>query len=153
MSINAIKGKLPHIEWLDLEENGTMTECAIMRRDRIGNIYYLQIDKLDMVDKNRLVKILNSRNVETMELWDVMSAVVLGNGVNALKYFHQLVRIITDTGAIMAPQLGKQGVAMVKEATNTPTPQEMAVAEHLLEAGKEAKVISAKRKAGRPKKS
>jgi hypothetical protein len=149
MAVQSLKGKLPHIQWLDLHDDGTLVECAIMRTDVNKNIYFIQVDKLDSIDKQRLVKILTSRNVDSMELWDAMSSVTLGNGLNALKYFHQLVKIITDSGKIMSPQLGKQGVVLVDtEAKNTPTPQQMAEAQALLETGDAANVKPAK-KSGR----
>ena len=85
MSVLKLKGKFPHINWIDLQGDGTVVECAVMREDVQGNVSYLQIDKLDNVDKQRLMKILRTRNIENMELWDAMSTVTLGNGLNALK--------------------------------------------------------------------
>ena len=38
----------------------------------------------------------------------------LGNGMNALDYFHQLVKIITPSGTILDP---KQGVVGVRQGT------------------------------------
>ena len=150
MAITSLKGKLAHVHWLDLSDDGTLVECAIMKKDGNGNIYYLQVDKLDGVDKQRLVKILMSRNADQMELWDIMSTVTLGNGINALKYFHQLVKVITNNGRIMSPQLGKQGVVLVDQAkSKAPTPQQMAEAEALLASGDEANVKSAGKKRGR----
>jgi len=150
MSVTSLKGKLPHIHWLDLNDDGTLIECAIMKKDSNQNIYYIQVDKLDGVDKQRLVKILTTRNVDTMELWDAMSSVTLGNGLNALKYFHQLVKVITDNGRIMAPQLGKQGVVLIDQTkSSAPTPQQMAEAQALLEQGDAANVKPAGKKRGR----
>jgi len=154
MSILKLKGKFPHINWIDLQGDGTVVECAVMREDRQGNVSYLQIDKLDNVDKQRLMKILRTRNIENMELWDAMSTVTLGNGLNALKYFHQLVRVITPNGQIMKPQVGKQGVVLVDQNPNTkPTAEQMAAAQEVVEAGKEANVKPKKRRAGRPRKA
>lgn len=141
MSIQTFKGKFPHVHWLDLNQDGTMVECAILKRDNMNNITYIQLDRLDNIDKNRLVKILSSRNVEQMELWDAMSTVTLGNGQNALKYFHQTVKVITDNGTVMIPQTGKQGVVLVNEAPNLqPTATEMARAQEIIDAGKETNV-------------
>lgn len=153
MAVQNIKGKFPHIHWLDLNDNGTLMECAVLKQDAQNNIYYIQIDKLDTVDKGRLIKILSTRQVENLELWDAMSTVTLGNGINALKYFHQLVQVITNNGSIMKPQLGKQGVVLVDQnQTMTPTAEEMAAAQEVVEAGNDAKVKPAKKR-GRPAKA
>jgi len=154
MSVLKLKGKFPHINWIDLQGDGTVVECAVMREDVQGNVSYLQIDKLDNVDKQRLMKILKTRNIENMELWDAMSTVTLGNGLNALKYFHQLVRVITPNGQIMKPQVGKQGVVLVDQNPNMkPTADQMAAAQEVVDAGKEANVKPKKRRAGRPRKA
>jgi len=153
MSVLKLDGKFPHIHWLDLNGDGTVVECAIMREDNFGNISYIQVDKLDHVDKQRLMKILKTRNIENMELWDAMSTVTLGNGLNALKYFHQLVRVITNNGKIMKPQVGKQGVVLVDQNPDLkPTPEQMAAAQEVVDTGKEANV-KPKRRPGRPRKA
>jgi hypothetical protein len=46
-----------------------------------------------------------------MELWDLMSNHTLGNGMNALTYFHQLVKVITPDGKITDPRAGRMGLA------------------------------------------
>ena len=154
MSILKMKGKFPHVHWLDLNGDNTLVECAVLREDSNENIMYIQIDKLDTVDKQRLMKILSSRNIESMELWDAMSTVTLGNGLNALAYFHQLVRVVTSNGSIMRPSLGKQGVVLTDTQPNmTPTPDEMALAQEILESGKEANVKPKAKRRGRPAKA
>ena len=40
-----------------------------------------------------------------------MSQRTLGNGVNALDYFHQLVKILTPSGEIMDPSATRMGMA------------------------------------------
>lgn len=112
----------PHVEWIDLKDDGTLHECAIMKRDGNGNIYFFEIRSLDDIDKRRLFKIITNRNAHMYELWDLMSQVTLGNGVNALEYFHQLVRVITPRGRIISPTLGvigasEPGIARTKPKT------------------------------------
>lgn len=154
MSVQTIKGKFPHVHWLDLNEDGTLVECAVLRQDQLNNIYYIQIDKLDSVDKGRLVKILSGRQVENLELWDAMSSVTLGNGMNALKYFHQLVKVITNSGTVMKPQLGKLGVTLVNtESNKTPTPEQLSAAQEVVEAGNDANIKAAPKKRGRKAKT
>lgn len=100
-----------HIEWLELYGDGTLHECAIMRRDPAGNVFFFPINNLDEIDKTRLGRILSDRNAATLPLWDLMANKTLGNGVNALEYFHQLVKVITPQGKITDPRLGQMGVA------------------------------------------
>ncbi len=115
-----MQGKLPHIEWLDLKGDGVLHECAIMKRDPNNNIYFFKVEPLDGVDKKRLRDIITSRNATMFPLWDLMRQNRLGNGINALDYFHQLVRVLTPSGSIMEPQYGVIG------ASAGPSAQQMA---------------------------
>lgn len=110
MAIAQHKGNIPHIKWLDLKNNNILVECAILKEDGFGNIYYIEVPNLDNIDKQRLVRILTNRNSPNFELWDLMSQITLNNGMNALDYFHQLVKIITPTGVVMNPRVGAIGV-------------------------------------------
>jgi hypothetical protein len=101
----------PHVEWLDLKNDGINVECAVMKRDSNGNIYHFQLAALDAVDKQRLRNILTGRNARNFPLWDLMQQVTLGNGVNALEYFHQLVKVKTPSGQIIDPVQGRMGAA------------------------------------------
>ena len=100
----------PHIEWIDLHNDGILHECAIMRRDyRTGNILYFKTNDLDEIDKRRLANVLQDRNARNFELWDLLSQRTLGNGCNALQYFHQLVKQFTPNGKILDPKTGQIG--------------------------------------------
>ena len=148
------EGRYPHIHWIDIENDGTMVECAIMKQDAPGNIYYIQLDKLDSIDKQRLVKILKTRNIENLELWDAMSNVTLRNGINCLKYFHQLVRVLTPENVVLRPSSGQYGVKLVDANPNTtPTADEMAMAKDLLAEGEEAGVKPKAKRRVRSRKS
>lgn len=109
MTVQTMQGQYPHVEWIDLRGNGVLVECAVMRKDDFGNIYFIEIPALDQIDKNRLARILTNRNANNFELWDLMSQITLNNGINALQYFHQLVKIITPKGVIMNPRQGTVG--------------------------------------------
>jgi len=104
------QGNLPHIFWIDIDNNGVYVECAVMKRDPLGNVSYFPLKTLDDIDKRRLHRILLNRNAEAFELWDLMSNITLNNGVNALDYFHQLVIVLTPSGQKMRPQQGVIGV-------------------------------------------
>lgn len=101
----------PHIEWIEVNGDGILHECAIMSRDRAGNILFFKVNDLDDIDKRRLAGILMDRNARHMALWDVMLNRTLGNGVNALGYFNQLVRMLTPNGKLLDPRSGQQGVS------------------------------------------
>jgi hypothetical protein len=100
---------LPHIEWIELHNDGILHECAIMKRDASGNVLFFKTNDLDEIDKKRLAGILMDRNARTFELWDLMANKTLGNGVNALTYFNQLVRQMTPNGRILDPRAGQMG--------------------------------------------
>lgn len=113
--------EFPHVKWIELKP-GEMYECAVMKEDEHGNLYYFELSKLDNIDKQRLFKILSSRPAResNLELWDIMSQRTLGNGMNALNYFHQLVKIVTPTGKIINPRAGVIGRAAGTRATARP---------------------------------
>ena len=98
----------PHIEWLELHApDGIMHECAVMRRTGDGNVLFFKTNDLDEIDRRRLAGILADRNAGNFELWDLMSQKTLGNGMNALAYFNQLVKLLTPNGKIMDPKSGQ----------------------------------------------
>ena len=109
MTVTTRRGNLPHIKWIDLAGNGVLTECAVLKEDTLGNIYYVEIPSLDNIDKQRISRIISNRNANNFELWDLMSQITLNNGVNALEYFHQLVKVITPDGIVMNPKVGVVG--------------------------------------------
>lgn len=110
MTVTMHEGNLPHIYWIDLKGDGVFTECAVMKRDNLGNVFFFPLTALDSIDKKRLSRIVTNRNARTYELWDLMSNITLNNGVNALTYFHQLVQVMTPSGRTMKPQAGVVGV-------------------------------------------
>lgn len=106
-----VRGRIPHIEWLDLNGDGTIQECAVVKKNKkTGDVHFIKIDELDGVDKRRLHQILVGRNAGNFELWDLLSQHVLGNGMNALEYFHQLVKVKAPSGTIYTPNLSRIGV-------------------------------------------
>lgn len=130
MAVRTAPGRYPHVQWIDLAGNGVMVECAIMKTDAHGNLYYIELPRLDRIDRNRMVKILMDRNAPNFELWDLMSQRSLNNGMNALEYFHQLVKVITADGVIMNPRAGTVGTGTVKldEVTAAPASSKKAAA-------------------------
>lgn len=97
----------PHVEWIDLYNNGQLHEVAVVKRDQIGNIYFIALRELDIVDKRRIAGILSNRNAASVELYELLSQITLGNGVNALEYFHQLVKVRGVNGHVEKPQVGR----------------------------------------------
>lgn len=109
----------PHVEWFELNGDGIMHECAVMKRDASGNVLFFKTNDLDEIDKKRLAGILMDRNARNFELWDLMANKTLGNGMNALVYFSQLVRQLTTNGKILDPRAGQMGTGAVGTATVT----------------------------------
>ena len=109
--------QLPHVEWIDLNDNGVAVECIIIKRDpRSGDLYYIKTEDLDPIDRNRMTSILRKRDAGRYELWDLLSNTTLGNGENALEFFHQLVRVRTQSGVIMIPSPSRVGFTIAPDA-------------------------------------
>lgn len=51
------KSSLPHMEWMNIKNDGTLIECAIMKEDKQGNIYHIPITSLDDTDRLSLIHI------------------------------------------------------------------------------------------------
>lgn len=117
MALTTQRGQFPHTLWIDLKGDGLMTECAVVKQDDQGNIHYFELGLLDAIDKARLARILLNRNAATFPLWDLMSQTTLKNGVNALTYFHQLVKVISAAGLVYTPRGGVMGTGRID--TNT----------------------------------
>ena len=129
MAVTVKKGQRHHIEWIDLKNNGILVECAVMKRDGRGNIFFFEINALDTIDKQPLTRILMNRNAESFELWDLMSQITLNNGMNALEFFHQLVKVISVDGVIYSPKAGMVGSGTV----DTNLPENAALRESIAE--------------------
>lgn len=107
-----VSPEYPHIEWLELNKDGMLHECAIMKRDNLDNVFFFQVNHLDEIDRRRLAQILADRNARNFPLWDLMAQKTLGNGLNALAYFHQLVRVLTPNGKVIDPRTGVMGAPL-----------------------------------------
>lgn len=115
-----VSGEYPHIEWLELHGDGILHECAVMKRTPDGSVLFFRTNELDEIDKRRLADILTNRNARHFELWDLMSNKTLGNGVNALAYFNQLVRMLTPNGKLIDPRAGQAGSSSGTVNVNPP---------------------------------
>lgn len=101
-----------HVQYLDLYGNGVLKEVVVVKEEVNGDKYFIQTDTLDEVDLVRLRQILDKRDSNIYPLWDLMGQTMLRNGMNALEYFHQLVRIKLATGPIIQP--GRAGTSVVQ---------------------------------------
>jgi hypothetical protein len=106
-----MEGKYRNLEWLELE-GGLMTECAIMERSLDGHTWFFPVASLDAIDRQRLLNILRNRNADMYSLWDLMSQITLGNGINALTYFNQLVKVLTPQGQVVPFSGGRYGAPL-----------------------------------------
>lgn len=113
-----------HYVSMDLYGNGVAHDILLMKEDKeVGDVYFIKVEDLDDIDRARVRQILTRRNANTMPLWDVMSQVTLRNGMNALTYFNQLVKVRTASGQIINPSSVRRGVARVAPR-KAPTTQE-----------------------------
>ncbi len=100
----------PHMEWIELNSDGVLHECAVLRTDAQGNKLMFPTNHLDAIDRTRLGQLLRDRNARNFELWDLMAQKTLGNGMNALAYFHQYVKVLTPSGKLLDPKSGQVGM-------------------------------------------
>lgn len=92
----------PHVYWVDLYNNNIAVQVAVMAFDqRNRDLHFMRIDSLDAIDQNRLIKVLSRRDARNYALWDLLSQQTLKNGMNALEFFHQFVKIRTVHGPIL----------------------------------------------------
>jgi len=160
MAIDIIKGRYPHVGWVDLEGRGILTEIAIMANHAQG-LSFIKLNSLDTIDKQRLLRIIGNRNVHLYDLWDLMSNITLGNGANALEYFHQYVKVLTPSGEVISPTAGRMGapdLSGIRSVTAGAVTEREAAQHHqtqqLNEAVAQPSAVAtkapAKRKRGRP---
>lgn len=102
----------PHVEWIELYNDGIMHECAILKTNQEGSRLFFQVNHLDAIDRNRLGQILMDRNARSLELWDLMAQKTLGNGINALMYFHQFTKLLTANGKVLDTKSGQAGATV-----------------------------------------
>lgn len=106
------------IKYIDLYKNGVAVEVTLLKsveygKDEDGNmqyeLWYIRNDELDQIDRTRLLEVLQkSAKVKDFQpLYETLADVTLGNGENALDYFHQYVKILYPSGQIQRPRLGR----------------------------------------------
>ena len=161
----------PHIAAVDLYGKQIATEIAVMAIDqRNGDLYFIRLDHLDPIDIKRLGQIIRTRDSARYTLWDLMSQKPLPNGMNALEFFHQFVKVRTISGEIVSPgqarglpinEFGYKGPAASgfpdPNAKSVPATEDHDVEYTSLDGDEDdvvPNVVSAtKRKAGRPRKN
>jgi hypothetical protein len=113
--------KLPHVEWIDINDEGIAVECIVVKRDKNnGDVYFLETQALDRIDLDRLTSILQKRDADKYQLWDLLDNTTLANGENALEFYHQLVKVCTAQNRIMTPKQGQMGIRIVEEKPRGP---------------------------------
>lgn len=120
-------GKYPHTGWVDLRGTGVWTEVAIMSVDGGGSIHFFPLADLDAIDRRRFLNVVSSRQASSFPLYDLMANQTLGNGVNALVYFQQLVKVLTPSRQIIAPRVGVVGG--LTQSVPAPEPTTVAAAQ------------------------
>lgn len=112
-----------YIKNLDLNRNGVAVEVTVVNALIVGTdekgtpqheIWFIKNDELDPIDKQRLLEVLqkSARVNDFQPLYETLADVTLGNGVNALDYFHQYVKVLYPSGVIQRPKLGRTAVSV-----------------------------------------
>lgn len=104
----------PHVKLVELYNDGVMHEVAVIKEDGNGDLYFIRADYLDEIDRIRLRQILSRRDANRYPLWDLLSQQTLPNGVNALEFFHQFVKVRSASGKIFTPGVGRIGAGRPK---------------------------------------
>ncbi len=102
-------GKYSHTGWIDISGRGVWEEVAIMAIDAGGNVHFFPLVGLDRIDRQRFFGIITGRLADTFPLYELCAQVTLGNGINALTYFQQLVKVLTQSRQVIAPRVGQIG--------------------------------------------
>lgn len=110
-----------HIKFIDLKNNGILEECAIMKQFDNGDIAFIPIGALDQTDKIRLHKIITTQHANMFELHELMQNTSLKNGMNALEYFQQLVKVVTASGQIITTSPTQRGAGTTRINQDHPT--------------------------------
>lgn len=104
-----VPGSYPHTAWLDITNNGVLTEVVVMKEDQNGDVYFIPLKSLDNIDLQRIGRILANRNAKMFPLYELMAQTTLGNGMNALAYFQQLVKMRTASGQVVPASANLRG--------------------------------------------
>lgn len=142
---------LPHVTLIDLFNNGIDYEVIVLKMNKgNGDVFFIRTDYLDDIDRNRAGMILSRRDAARYEAWDLFAQITLANGVNALEYFHQFVKVKTRSGEIMAPNLYRTGSVRGNRLSTHAAPSAPLAAPTQQS---QADASQAPRKAGRPPKA
>lgn len=117
-----IPGNYPHSAWLDLTNNGVLSEVVILKEDNNGDVYFIPLKSLDTIDLQRIGKILANRNARMFPLHELMAQTTLGNGINALLYFQQLVKMRTASGQVVPAGANLRGAQQPNISQVQPVP-------------------------------
>lgn len=93
-----------HVFHFDINGDDRWREVAVVKlvkdsKGAILEVRYIDIALLDQIDKGRLKSIVTNIHANKYELWELMDMTITTNGLNALTYFHQLVKIVQGPGA------------------------------------------------------
>lgn len=110
--------KTKFVKYLDLRKNGVKEEVTVVNvkeyqvdGEKKHEIWFIRNDQLDNIDRRRLLEVLkkSAQISDVRPLYETMSEITLRNGVNALEYFNQYVKILYPSGHIERPKQGRVG--------------------------------------------
>lgn len=113
MTSNATFGvptDVPHVEWIDLHNDGVAHEIIILSRNiNNGDLYFIAMQDLDQIDRLRMARVLRKKDAGKLPLWELLSNETLKNGMNALDFFHQLAKLRTVNGKVFSVDSNRRG--------------------------------------------
>jgi hypothetical protein len=102
---------LPHIFLCDVDDSGLLKEIMVVKKFKDGSIYYVEVDPLHVIDKQRIKKIVSSQHADKYECYELLSQAKLSNGMNALDFFHSNnVKVKRPKGARASGGSGLAGI-------------------------------------------
>lgn len=91
-----------HIYLIDINDDGYLVECAVVKEWSDGSISYIRIDTLHAIDKARIKKVVLGPDADKYPLYELLSRAKMSNGLNGLDYCHSnFIKIKRPKGAAL----------------------------------------------------
>lgn len=98
-----------HVYWCDVKGQGLIQEVVVVAHNPNGTVWFIPVESLDYIDRARMFRLINDRTSTMLPLYEIMSHSRLNNGINALEYFQQLVKMMAPNGTVVRANAGLMG--------------------------------------------
>lgn len=89
-----------HVYHIDWDDNGIQKEVAVVLEAPDGTIYGILVENLHPIDRKRLQRFVTSIHADKYPLWELLSQGKLTNGMNALDFFHEIIKRKAPRGGL-----------------------------------------------------